>query len=60
VRQVGYLQRLYRNAWSTEHKNLCIIFVKLTWIPLNFRKTLKLWVRLSQQRSTPIHINKSR
>jgi len=22
VRQVGYLQRLYRDAWSTEHKVL--------------------------------------
>jgi hypothetical protein len=26
VRQVGYLQRLYRNAWSTEHKILKSIF----------------------------------
>jgi len=27
VRQVGYLQRLYRDARSTEHKKLPVLFI---------------------------------
>ena len=28
VRQVGYLQRLYRDAWSTEHKKVAVRFIQ--------------------------------
>jgi hypothetical protein len=42
VRQVGYLQRLYRDAWSTEHKTYFFLYRNIfrplgLYVPRNFK-----------------------
>ena len=41
MRQVGYLQRLYRDALSTEHKILPLIIRAVRWAKHVERKTVQ-------------------